>query len=230
MAHRFTARDSPLIFATSQLRTGVTSVTPSTCLMRSTYCMGMTALVAPRISDASGGWKSTSAPTFCSRSAMSPSVPFAMPTRSITIATSTATASTDTAVRVLRCITLAAARLAIDLLERAGLETSDDIIGPDPQTLVSLGAHRMKRRIRRAYRLARVVAKAAWALLDRRHPILAQIVPMRRCNLACAYCNEYDTTSKPVPLASMLGWLDNLADLGTSMITVSGGEPLMHPG
>jgi MoaA/NifB/PqqE/SkfB family radical SAM enzyme len=74
-----------------------------------------------------------------------------------------------------------------------------------------------------------VVAKAVWALLDRRHPILAQVVPMRRCNLACAYCNEYDTTSQPVPLASMLAWLDKLADLGTSMITVSGGEPLMHP-
>ena len=88
--------------------------------------MGMTALVAPRMSDASGGWKSTSAPTFCSRSAMSPRVPLAMPTRSITIATSTATASTDTAVRVLRCITLAAARLAMkSVLTR----TTDDIIG-----------------------------------------------------------------------------------------------------
>src|SRR2546428_7842592 len=128
MAHRFTARDSPLIFATSQLRTGVTSLTPSTCLMRSTYGMGMTALVAPRISDASGGWNSTSAPTFCSRSAMSPSVPFAIPTRSITIATSTATASTDTAVRVLRCITLAAARLAMNFLGRAGRQGTDDII------------------------------------------------------------------------------------------------------
>jgi MoaA/NifB/PqqE/SkfB family radical SAM enzyme len=87
----------------------------------------------------------------------------------------------------------------------------------------------MNKVITRAHRLTRVVAKAAWAVLDKRHPILAQIVPMRRCNLACAYCNEYDTTSKPVPLASMLAWLDKLADLGTSMITVSGGEPLMHP-
>jgi MoaA/NifB/PqqE/SkfB family radical SAM enzyme len=52
---------------------------------------------------------------------------------------------------------------------------------------------------------------------------------MRRCNLACAYCNEYDSTSKPVPLEVMLSRLDKLAELGTSMITVSGGEPLMHP-
>jgi MoaA/NifB/PqqE/SkfB family radical SAM enzyme len=87
----------------------------------------------------------------------------------------------------------------------------------------------MNKVITRAHRLTRVVAKTAWAILDKRHPVLAQIVPMRRCNLACAYCNEYDTTSKPVPLASMLAWLDKLADLGTAMITVSGGEPLMHP-
>jgi hypothetical protein len=44
---------------------------------------------------------------------MSPRVPLAMPTRSITIATSIATASTETAVRVLRCMTFAAARFAI---------------------------------------------------------------------------------------------------------------------
>jgi MoaA/NifB/PqqE/SkfB family radical SAM enzyme len=87
----------------------------------------------------------------------------------------------------------------------------------------------MNRLVTRAHRLARVVAKGIWAILDRRHPILAHVVPMRRCNLACAYCNEYDTTSKPVPLEVMLSRLDKLGELGTSMITVSGGEPLMHP-
>ena len=81
--------------------------------MMSMYFIGMTALVAPRMKEASGGWKSTSAPTFCSRSAMSPRVPLARPTRIMTMATSMATASTETAVRVLRCITLAAARLAM---------------------------------------------------------------------------------------------------------------------
>jgi MoaA/NifB/PqqE/SkfB family radical SAM enzyme len=87
----------------------------------------------------------------------------------------------------------------------------------------------MNRLVTRAHRLARVVARGIWAVLDRRHPILAHVVPMRRCNLACAYCNEYDTTSKPVPLEVMLSRLDKLGELGTSMITVSGGEPLMHP-
>jgi MoaA/NifB/PqqE/SkfB family radical SAM enzyme len=61
------------------------------------------------------------------------------------------------------------------------------------------------------------------------HPILAQIVPIRRCNLDCAYCNEYDKTSTPVPLETMLRRIDRLADLGTTIITLSGGEPTLHP-
>ncbi|MDQ3753766.1 MAG: radical SAM protein [Acidobacteriota bacterium] len=66
-------------------------------------------------------------------------------------------------------------------------------------------------------------------LLSTRHPVLAHIIPMRRCNLACAYCNEYDKTSDPVPLDEMKRRLDKLASFGTSVITISGGEPMMHP-
>jgi MoaA/NifB/PqqE/SkfB family radical SAM enzyme len=66
-------------------------------------------------------------------------------------------------------------------------------------------------------------------LLSRDHPILAHVIPMRRCNLACAYCNEYDRHSKPVPLDTVYRRLDRLADLGTNVITISGGEPLLHP-
>jgi MoaA/NifB/PqqE/SkfB family radical SAM enzyme len=61
------------------------------------------------------------------------------------------------------------------------------------------------------------------------HPVLAHIVPIRRCNLACTYCNEFDDFSKPVPLDEMLRRIDHLADLGTSIISFSGGEPLLHP-
>ena len=68
------------------------------------------------------------------------------------------------------------------------------------------------------------------ALSNQSHPILAHIVPMRRCNLACTYCNEYDDFSKPVAVETVNAWTDKLADLGTSIITISGGEPLMHPG
>ncbi len=87
----------------------------------------------------------------------------------------------------------------------------------------------MKAIARRMNRGARVLGQALWALADQTHPVLAHIIPMRRCNLSCTYCNEYDAVSKPVPLDLMLRRVDKLADLGTSMITVSGGEPLMHP-
>ena len=61
------------------------------------------------------------------------------------------------------------------------------------------------------------------------HPVLAHVIPMRRCNLSCAYCNEYDDFSNPVPLEEMIRRLDKLAHLGTTAIIISGGEPLLHP-
>src|SRR5436305_1952427 len=67
------------------------------------------------------------------------------------------------------------------------------------------------------------------ALLSTNHVVLAHIIPMRRCNLACGYCNEYDHDSKPVPVELMKKRLDKLAELGTSVVTISGGEPMMHP-
>ena len=69
----------------------------------------------------------------------------------------------------------------------------------------------------------------AHAVASTRHPILAHIIPMRRCNLACGYCNEYDKVSEPVPLEVMKSRLDRLASFGTSVITISGGEPMLHP-
>jgi MoaA/NifB/PqqE/SkfB family radical SAM enzyme len=66
-------------------------------------------------------------------------------------------------------------------------------------------------------------------LLNTRHVVLAHIVPMRRCNLACTYCNEYDKVSDPVPLEEMKARIDKLAYFKTSIITISGGEPMMHP-
>jgi MoaA/NifB/PqqE/SkfB family radical SAM enzyme len=78
----------------------------------------------------------------------------------------------------------------------------------------------------RKIRESRIFARA---MQSDAHPILAQIVPTRRCNLDCGYCNEYDKTSDPVPLPTMLARIDRLADLGTTIITLSGGEPTLHP-
>ena len=67
------------------------------------------------------------------------------------------------------------------------------------------------------------------AFIGTDHPLLAHIIPVRRCNLACKYCNEFDDFSKPVQLETMFQRVDKLAELGTSVITISGGEPLLHP-
>src|SRR5205809_7714592 len=72
-------------------------------------------------------------------------------------------------------------------------------------------------------------SKIAWGFLATDHPLLAHLIPMRRCNLACKYCNEYDDFSKPVPLELMFKRVDKLGELGTSVVTISGGEPLLHP-
>jgi MoaA/NifB/PqqE/SkfB family radical SAM enzyme len=69
----------------------------------------------------------------------------------------------------------------------------------------------------------------ARALQSSKHPLLAHIIPIRRCNLSCSYCNEYDNVSDPVPTPEMLDRISRLAALGTSIITLSGGEPLLHP-
>jgi MoaA/NifB/PqqE/SkfB family radical SAM enzyme len=67
------------------------------------------------------------------------------------------------------------------------------------------------------------------AMASADHPVLAQIIPIRRCNLACTYCNEFDKDSPPVPTPEMLKRIDKLCALGTSIITFSGGEPTLHP-
>jgi MoaA/NifB/PqqE/SkfB family radical SAM enzyme len=60
-------------------------------------------------------------------------------------------------------------------------------------------------------------------------PVAAHLIPIRRCNLACTYCNEFDDHSKPVPTPDLLHRIDLLANLGTGIVTFSGGEPLLHP-
>jgi MoaA/NifB/PqqE/SkfB family radical SAM enzyme len=90
----------------------------------------------------------------------------------------------------------------------------------------NLNGERQRRKLNRRIREARLLVRGA---LDTDHPIMAHIIPIRRCNLSCAYCNEYDDFSKPVPLETMLHRLKLLGKLRTGVITLSGGEPLLHP-
>src|SRR5882757_11353083 len=93
-----------------------------------------------------------------------------------------------------------------------------------PLTLTSL-----RRRAKALHRNLRGARMAAHALASTDHPLLAHIIPVRRCNLACTYCNEFDDFSPPVPIETMYQRIDKLAELGTSLVTISGGEPLLHP-
>ena len=88
---------------------------------------------------------------------------------------------------------------------------------------------KLRRKLRFLRTRARELRMIGKALASTKHPILVHIIPMRRCNLDCGYCNEYDQVSKPVPIEEMKRRLDYLAAMGTSIITISGGEPLMHP-
>jgi MoaA/NifB/PqqE/SkfB family radical SAM enzyme len=90
-------------------------------------------------------------------------------------------------------------------------------------------AMKIRRKLLAAHRKLREARMIAKGLLSTRHPLLAHIIPIRRCNLACTYCNEFDDFSKPVPLEEMFARIDRLGSFGTSIVTISGGEPLMHP-
>jgi MoaA/NifB/PqqE/SkfB family radical SAM enzyme len=60
-------------------------------------------------------------------------------------------------------------------------------------------------------------------------PFLAQMVVVRRCNLSCGYCSEFDKTSEPVPYDLLAQRLERLRELGTFGISLTGGEPTLHP-
>jgi MoaA/NifB/PqqE/SkfB family radical SAM enzyme len=111
-------------------------------------------------------------------------------------------------------------------------EKSEEVVFfmPDEAKIVGAdGKTRLRRRLRFVRTRTRELMMIGKALVSTRHPILVHIIPMRRCNLACTYCNEFDDVSDPVPLQEMKQRLDLIADMGTTIITISGGEPLMHP-
>jgi MoaA/NifB/PqqE/SkfB family radical SAM enzyme len=59
------------------------------------------------------------------------------------------------------------------------------------------------------------------SLRFRYRPVAAHLIPVRRCNLSCAYCNEYDDRSAPIPVVDVLRRIDRLVDLGTGVVTLS---------
>ena len=87
----------------------------------------------------------------------------------------------------------------------------------------------VRRKVRAVGRRVRELRMIVKGVASTQHPVLAHLIPIRRCNLSCTYCNEYDHFSKPVALGVLAQRIDRLHALGTSIITISGGEPLLHP-
>src|ERR1700722_15745317 len=90
-------------------------------------------------------------------------------------------------------------------------------------------AVKIRRQLKALERNAHGLWQILKAVVSTDHPLLAHLIPIRRCNLACTYCNEFDDFSKPVATDLMLRRVDKLKELGTSVVTISGGEPLLHP-
>ena len=86
-----------------------------------------------------------------------------------------------------------------------------------------------RRTLRSTSRRLREVIMLLDGIRDTEHPVMAHMIPIRRCNLSCTYCNEYDDFSKPIPIDELRSRIDHLARLRTSIVTMSGGEPLLHP-
>ncbi len=75
----------------------------------------------------------------------------------------------------------------------------------------------------------RSATRGALMLASPRRPLLVQLVVTRRCNLSCGYCSEYDDVSSPVDVTLLERRIDHAAGLGTLVLTLTGGEPLLHP-
>lgn len=87
----------------------------------------------------------------------------------------------------------------------------------------------LMRRVRQAGRRVREARMLIESLRFKYRPVAAHLICVRRCNLSCGYCNEYDSHSAPVATPDVFARVDRLAALGTGIITLSGGEPLLHP-
>src|SRR5271155_58346 len=94
---------------------------------------------------------------------------------------------------------------------------------------MTTGSVALRRKLKAAERNVHGLWQILKGVVSTDHPLLAHLIPIRRCNLACTYCNEFDDFSKPVPTDEMFRRIDKLGALGTAVVTISGGEPLLHP-
>jgi MoaA/NifB/PqqE/SkfB family radical SAM enzyme len=105
-----------------------------------------------------------------------------------------------------------------DKIATAGIESERERAHP-----------RLRRRFLERADLALAYAFVSSAIFDRYRPLLVFLNITRRCNLSCGYCCEYDRESLPVPREVLRERIDHLARLLAVVVTLNGGEPLLHP-
>src|ERR1022692_3201539 len=93
------------------------------------------------------------------------------------------------------------------------------------RTLMASVITKLRRRAKALHRNLRGANMAIGALASTDHPLLAHIIPMRRCNWPCPYCNGFDVFPKPVPIDKISRPTDKRGSLGPAVVTISGGEP-----
>lgn len=77
--------------------------------------------------------------------------------------------------------------------------------------------------------LVRIAKKELIARIkNQKVPLFVQIMLTNRCNLRCKYCNVDRDNLRELSTAHILNTISQLADLGTSLISFAGGEPLLR--
>ena len=70
-----------------------------------------------------------------------------------------------------------------------------------------------------------------YKLLGTRRPVIVSVSVTSRCNLKCAYCYSAEDNQRAadVPKEELYRIIDEFYELGTRVIMLQGGEPLLHP-
>jgi MoaA/NifB/PqqE/SkfB family radical SAM enzyme len=65
---------------------------------------------------------------------------------------------------------------------------------------------------------------------NEKFPLLVELEPLFQCNLACSFCGKIqypkEILKKRMPVAQAL---DAIEESGAAMVSIAGGEPLVHP-
>jgi MoaA/NifB/PqqE/SkfB family radical SAM enzyme len=75
---------------------------------------------------------------------------------------------------------------------------------------------------------AKVVLRTLRNVLMAR-PYLAHLCLTHQCNLKCYYCRAWQVTFDSLGLGHWMKIIDRLDQMGVAVISITGGEPLLHP-